>query len=97
MNDIRATVRLFTTITLQPVLAQLTIWDKGEVLLSEKMQADWVSSKQYTSRIEKCMPTMAGCLKEACLIYNNLQSTFNSCSNYEEFDEILKASPLIIE
>ena len=46
MNNVRVTARLFTTTTLQPVLAQLTTRSKGEVLSSvKKMQADWVSSK----------------------------------------------------
>ncbi|XP_065915443.1 uncharacterized protein [Dysidea avara] len=76
MDDVRATVRLFTATTLQSVLSQLTICSKGEVVSSwKRMHEDWASSKEYTSRMGNCMPAMARRLKEARLTYSNLQST----------------------
>jgi len=36
-------------------------------------------------------------LKEARLTYVNLQSTFDECDKYEDFDAILKVHPRILQ
>lgn len=95
MADVEAAVKIFSTSTLQPVLEQLTVRSKAQVVADwTQKQNNWKSKQDFTSKIEKCTDKMALHLKEKGFSYKRMESIFSSCVSHEEFDKHLERAKI---
>ena len=94
MKDLKNLKQVFTTTTLSPILANLTLRSKREVW--EKWHKKWkerLISQPYIIRMGSfCSIKMAVCLHDRGITYDRLYATFVNSNSEEEFDEWMQSA-----
>ena len=94
MKDLQNLKRVFTTVTLSPILTNLTLRSKAEVWKKwYKKWREWLISQPYIIKMGSfCSVKMAVCLHDRGITYDQLCAAFAFHNSEEEFDEWMQSA-----
>ena len=94
MKDLQNLKRVFTTVTLSPILTNLTLRSKAEVW--KKWYKKWrerLISQPYIIKMGSfCSVKMAVCLHDQGITYDQLCAAFALSNSEEEFDQWMQSA-----
>ena len=94
MKDLQNLKRVFTTVTLSPILTNLTLRSNEEVWKKwyKKWRERLISQPYITKMRSFCSVKMAVCLHDWGITYDQLCAAFALSNSEEEFDQWMQSA-----